>query len=37
LLTIDKEVFAHICPAIFDEELQEKVEFIRSVILVYDF
>lgn len=29
LLTIDKEVFAMVCPAIFEEELREKLQFVR--------
>ena len=29
LLTVDKEVFAMVCPAIFEEELKEKLQFVR--------
>ena len=29
LLTVDNEVFGLVCPAIFEEELQEKLAFVR--------
>jgi CRP-like cAMP-binding protein len=29
LLVVDKEVFATVCPRIFDRELEEKVSFLR--------
>ncbi len=29
LLSVDKEVFAQVCPRIFEEELEEKVQFLR--------
>ena len=29
LLSVDKEIFAKLCPQIFDRELDEKVKFLR--------
>ena len=30
LMVVHKEVFAKVCPRIFDRELEEKVAFLRS-------
>lgn len=35
LLTVDKELFGKLCPEIFERELDEKINFIRSVTHVY--